>query len=72
MKALYRNEMTYLVRISNDMFYYGDGVKTNAFGTTAVQFLRFNPYMKDVSEQAIEIPVGIKEKINEHLKETKK
>ena len=67
MKAVYSNGNIFIVKVSENIYYYGDGEKINAFGQSAVQFLRFNPHLKDVSEQKIEIPDNIKKEINKQL-----
>ena len=46
--------------------FYGNGETINTFGNNATQFLRFNPYMEDVSEDDIEIPQKIINYINKH------
>ena len=59
MKALYMSEDAYLIKIGNKKFYYGNGETLNAFAESAAHFLRFNPYMEDVSEDEIKIPEKI-------------
>mgnify|MGYP006357306139 CR=1 FL=1 len=66
MKAVYRSGEIYLVRINDKLFYYGNGETINAFGINAAQFLRFNPYMEDVSDAEVEIPQKIIDHINKH------
>lgn len=34
-----------IVKIDEAKYYYGNGAEINAIGTSANQFLRFNPYM---------------------------
>lgn len=66
MKVIYQSDDLYLIKISDNNYYYGDGDTRNNFGEGAVQFLRFNPYMKDVSEEDVIIPQKILEFINKH------
>ena len=72
LKAVYSNGRTFVVMVAKDLFYYGDGEKTNAFGENAVQFLRFNPHLKDVSEERTIIPDNITREIKKHLAQMKK
>lgn len=39
-----------IVKIAENKVYYGNGRDTNAFGVSANQFLRFNPYMRYVGD----------------------
>ena len=66
MKVIYQSGNLYLIKISDNKYYYGDGDTRNNIGENAVQFLRFNPYMKDVSEENVIIPPKIVEFINKH------
>jgi hypothetical protein len=66
MKTLYRSAEIHLVKINDEKFYYGDGKTINAFGINAAQFLRFNPYMDDVSEDDVGIPQKIVDYISKH------
>jgi hypothetical protein len=66
MKALYKSGETMIIKIKADLVYYGNGESINAFGETAAQFLRYNPYMTDVSEKEITIPEAIKNAIKSH------
>ena len=68
MKAIYKSGEIYLVKVDDKSFYYGNGETINTFGISATQFLRFNPYMEDVSETDVEIPQKIINQINTHLK----
>lgn len=61
---------TYIVKVSENKYYYGNGETTNAFGISANQFLRFNPYMEKVKNQSV--PNHIENKIFEMLKENQK
>ena len=61
---------TYIVKVSENKYYYGNGETTNAFGISANQFLRFNPYMENVKNQSV--PHHIENKIFEMLKENQK
>jgi hypothetical protein len=61
MKAIYQSGNSYLIKISDNKYYYGDGDTRNNFEENPVQFLRFNPYMKDVSEENVTIPQKIVE-----------
>jgi hypothetical protein len=69
LKVMYTNGNTYIIQVEKDVYYYGDGEKINTFGQSAVQFLRFNPHMKDVSNQRIVIPDSIAEEIKKHFGE---
>ena len=60
----------YIVKVSENKYYYGNGETTNAFGISANQFLRFNPYMEKVKNQSV--PNHIENKIFEMLKENQK
>lgn len=71
MKVMYSNGDIFVIQVKEELYYYGDGKKINAFGQNAVQFLRFNPYLKDVSNQRIAIPDSIAKEIASHL-ETRK
>ena len=64
-KVVYKSGEIYLIKINDEQFYFGNGATINVFGISATQFLRFNPYMKDVSESDIEIPQKIVDYINE-------
>ena len=61
---------TYIVKVSENKYYYGNGETTNAFGISANQFLRFNPYMEKAKNQSV--PNHIENKIFEMLKENQK
>lgn len=67
MKAVYGNETVYIVMVENNLYYYGDGKNINSFGQNAVQFLRFNPHLQDISNKTIAIPDEIKKEIENHL-----
>ncbi len=56
-----------LIRIRDNVFYYGDGSSINAYGISANQFLRFNPYLDYVADKNVDIP----EAILEYLEKTK-
>lgn len=60
----------YIVRVSENKYYYGNGETINAFGISSNQFLRFNPYMEKVESQSV--PKYIEDKIFEMLKESEK
>ena len=60
----------YIVKISENKYYYGNGETTNAFGISANQFLRFNPYMDKTKNT--NVPNHIENKIFEMLKENQK
>jgi hypothetical protein len=60
----------YIVKVSENKYYYGNGETTNAFGISANQFLRFNPYMEKAERQ--NVPKHIEKKISEMLKEIEK
>ena len=47
-----------IVKVNENVYYYGDGETINAFGKSANQFLRFNPYMNYVGDEN-EKPDGI-------------
>lgn len=66
----YRNESGMcIVKIAENRFYYGDGKTVNAIGTSANQFLRFNPYMDYVEERKEEPSNIVKKWIMENVKE---
>lgn len=67
MKVMYSNGDIFVIQVKEELYYYGDGKKINAFGQNAVQFLRFNPYLKDVSNQRTEIPYSIVKEIASFL-----
>lgn len=67
MNVLYMNDETMIIKVKADLVYYGNGDSINAFGKNAAQFLRFNPYLSDVSEKDIAIPEAIKKAIDKHL-----
>ncbi len=67
MKVMYCNGDTFVIKVKKDLYYYGNGKKINVFGQNAVQFLRFNPYLKDVSNQQNAIPDSIVMKIESYL-----
>lgn len=71
LKAVYSNGSVYIIKVEDELYYYGDGVNINAYGQNAVQFLRFNPHLKDVSAQKIDVPDGIAKEIKEHLESVK-
>lgn len=66
LKVMYTNGNTYIIKVKDDLYYYGDGEKVNAFGQNAVQFLRFNPYLEDVSTKKVEIPESITKEIEKN------
>ena len=59
----------YIVKVSENKYYYGNGETTNAFGISANQFLRFNPYMDKTKNP--NVPKPIEDKIFEMLNENK-
>ena len=59
----------YIVKVSENKYYYGNGETTNAFGISANQFLRFNPYMDKTKNP--NGPKPIEDKIFEMLNENK-
>lgn len=59
----------YIVKVSENKYYYGNGETTNAFGISANQFLRFNPYMDKTKNP--NVPKQIEDKIFEMLNENK-
>lgn len=67
MRAVYSNGSVFIIKVDDELYYYGDGANINAFGQNAVQFLRYNPHMEDVSEKRITIPETITETIKRHL-----
>lgn len=67
MKAVYSNGTVYIVMIGKDLYYYGDGKGVNSFGQNAVQFLRFNPHLQDVSEKRVVIPEEIEKEIEKYI-----
>lgn len=71
MKVLYKNDETMIIKVKVDLVYYGNGDSINAFGKNAAQFLRFNPYLTDVSEENVAIPEAIKKAIEKHSSENK-
>lgn len=66
MKAVYQSDDLYLIKIADEAYYYGNGTTMNNIGDSAVQFLRFNPYMEDVSEKEVKIPKRIVRYIEKH------
>lgn len=67
-KAEYKSDSgIYIVKINENKYYYGNGDTINAFGISANQFLRFNPYMQNVETE--NIPKQIECKISEMLGE---
>ena len=51
-KAEYKDpDGFYIVRISDNKYYYGDGKTLNAFGISANQSLRFHPYMEYIGDR---------------------
>lgn len=70
MKVLYKNDETMIIKIKANLVYYGNGDSINAFGKNAAQFLRFNLYLTDVSEEDVAIPEAIKKAIEKRLSET--
>lgn len=67
LKVMYTNGNTYIIQVGKDVYYYGDGEKINSFGQNAVQFLRFNTHLKDVSDKRTAIPDSIAEEIKKYL-----
>ena len=43
----------YIVKLEDGRYYYGDGGTINAFGISANQFLRFNPYFNYVANDGV-------------------
>ena len=63
MIALYKNkDGVYIIQISQGVVYYGNGKDINGFGFSALQFLRFNPYM-EMTEENEQVPEDIKKYI---------
>lgn len=60
----------YIVSVSENKYYYGNGKTINALGISANQFLRFNPYMEKA--ESPNVPKHIEDKISEMLKEIEK
>lgn len=58
-----------IVRVRQDLYYYGDGERINAFGKSANQFLRFNPYMDYVADKNEQPGPIIKKWIQEHVED---
>ena len=69
MKLLYKNEAICIVKINADAVYYGNGKDLNSFGISALQFLRFNPYMDYVESEDLPIPRDIEEYIKNNYEE---
>lgn len=67
LKVMYTNGNTHIIQVEKDVYYYGDGEKINSFGPNPVQFLRFNPHLKDVSNQRTAIPDNVAEEIKKHI-----
>lgn len=67
LKAVYSNGTVYIVMVEKDLYYYGDGKNINSFGQNAVQFLRFNPHLQDISENRTVIPEDITKEIEKYL-----
>ena len=63
------NSGTYIVRVDEGKYYYGNGSSFNGFGISPVQFLRFNPSMDYVADKKEEPPEIIVKWIEEHIKE---
>ena len=72
MKLLYKNEAICIVKINADAVYYGNGKDLNSFGISALQFLRFNPYMDYVESEDLPIPRDIEEYIKKQAEERAK
>jgi hypothetical protein len=64
--VLFLNDDKMLIKVSENLYYYGNGKDTNDFGKSPLQWLRFNPYMEDVSEADVEVPKSIMDYINKH------
>ena len=48
LKVEYKDGEFYIIRISENKYYFGDGETLNSIGISANQFLRFHPYMNYV------------------------
>ena len=68
MKVIYKSGKTYIVKIDSNKVYYGNGKNVNGFGESALQFLRFNPYMDYVENENLPIPDTIRQYIEENHK----
>ena len=60
------NAGTCIVRIKDDLFYYGNGDDLNMLGKSPMKFLRFNPYMEYVEGKGYEVPPPIIDWIEEN------
>jgi hypothetical protein len=69
MKLLYKSGATCIVKINSNVVYYGNGKDLNSFGNSALQFLRFNPYMNYVENEDLPIPRDIEEYIQNNYEE---
>jgi hypothetical protein len=71
-QVLYKDGNTYIVKVSEGKYYYGNGTDRNGFGVHPVQFLKFNPYLEYVAKQNILVPKKIKSYIESHIQELEK
>ena len=63
----YKNEGgLYIVKVSDGVYYYGNGKSINAIGMSATQFLRFNPYFDYVAGNGVKIPDAIRKWIEDN------
>ena len=58
-----------IVYVRDGLYYYGDGENINAFGVSANQFLRFNPYMDYIKDKNERPNEKIKKWISDNQKE---
>lgn len=56
----------YIIKLESDKYYYGDGKTINSFGSSANQFLRFNPYFNYVANDGIKPSDAVIKLINEN------
>lgn len=47
---------TCIVKVRDDLYYYGDGKGMNMYGKSPMKFLRFNPYLDYVENEGREVP----------------
>ena len=56
LKVLYKNDAgVVIVRLSDDLYYYGNGKAFGGLGVAPTQFLRFNPNLEYVGDKKEEL-----------------
>lgn len=56
----------FIIRLSENRYYYGNGKNINSIGSSANQFLRFNPYFDYVADKGVQPSEAVKKWLKEN------